>query len=90
MLLWLLYVATRDPAWENRAYIYIKSDYFFKYWNFITLCLNGLVINETYVSFTAYNGESNAIYRTRIAYTQGEISGIIWRSAFVCITPVLS
>ena len=35
----------------------------------------------------AYNGEFHAIYKTCIAYTEGEISGIIRRGVFCAHKP---
>ena len=71
-----------DPAWENSAYAH-KLDNLFILWILIPFCLS-IVYQWNFANSTANNWESNTIYRTYIAYTEGEIIEVIWRSV-LCV-----
>ena len=59
-----------DLAWENRAYVHIKFDHFFRLWSFITLYPN-ILSNKTFVTSTAHKGELKINYGTHLTYTEG-------------------
>ena len=70
-----------DPAWENRAYVYkiLTTFWTLKFQNFEhkeSLWMKLLCVVK------AHNGKFNTGYRTRIAYTEGEECGIMWRDVF--------
>lgn len=71
---------------EYRAYVYIKCDHFVKLWSFITLCLN-IICQWKFITGATNNGLLNAIYRTWIAYTDGEIIGKMWRGVLCAHKP---
>ena len=65
-----------DPTWENRAYVHIKFDHFLNYENSLLFAYT-FFINEPFATSRVHNGQRNGTYRTCIAYTEGEISGIM-------------
>ena len=75
-----------DPAWENRAYVHTKFDHFFRIWSFITLWLN-MHINDTFSNIAANNVLNNAVDKTIIPVTAGEISRIMWSGVFCVRKP---
>ena len=58
--------------------MHTKLGYFFGLQNFITSYLKK-PYNDTFVTGAPNNGKFNEIDRTSLAYTEGEISWVMWR-----------
>ena len=44
-------------------------------------------VYDTFTITVTHNGKCNAIYRTCLSCTKGEINGIIWRGVFCVCKP---
>lgn len=68
-----------DLVWKNSAYTYVCAHEILQLLrlNYDNLFKHSVCINETFANSTANNWDSNTIYRTCIAYTEGEITEVI-------------